>query len=88
MEVYTTENEQVDALRRFLAENGKALVVGVVLGQNARIRELGGNRAVILALKHRNDRTFAIARAVPADDQASCGKPQSHDHQHDEGDAI
>lgn len=32
MEVYTTENEQVDALRRFFAENGKALAVGVVLG--------------------------------------------------------
>lgn len=32
MEVYTTENEQVDALRRFFTENGKALVVGVVLG--------------------------------------------------------
>ncbi|MBJ7223881.1 MULTISPECIES: YfgM family protein [unclassified Brenneria] len=37
MEVYTTENEQVDALRRFLAENGKALVVGVVLGVGALI---------------------------------------------------
>ncbi|KAA8995733.1 tetratricopeptide repeat protein [Affinibrenneria salicis] len=37
MEVYTTENEQVDALRRFLAENGKALVVGVVLGIGALV---------------------------------------------------
>ena len=37
MEVYTTENEQVDALRRFLAENGKALVVGVVLGVGALV---------------------------------------------------
>lgn len=35
MEVYTTENEQVDALRRFFAENGKALAVGVVLGIGA-----------------------------------------------------
>lgn len=32
MEVYTTENEQVDAVRRFFAENGKALAIGVVLG--------------------------------------------------------
>lgn len=31
MEVYTTENEQVDTLRQFFAENGKALAVGVVL---------------------------------------------------------
>ncbi|WON75871.1 YfgM family protein [Serratia sp. UGAL515B_01] len=35
MEVYTTENEQLDAVRRFFAENGKALAVGVVLGIGA-----------------------------------------------------
>ncbi|WP_437613513.1 YfgM family protein [Erwinia sp. V71] len=35
MEVYSNENEQVDALRRFFASNGKALVVGVVLGVGA-----------------------------------------------------
>jgi len=40
VEVYTTENEQVDAVRRFFAENGKALAVGVVLG----IAALGGWR--------------------------------------------
>ncbi|NMP29523.1 YfgM family protein [Rahnella sp. SAP-1] len=32
MEVYTTENEQVDAVRHFFAENGKALAIGIVLG--------------------------------------------------------
>lgn len=37
MEVYTTENEQVDALRRFFAENGKALAVGIVLGIGALV---------------------------------------------------
>ncbi len=37
MEVYTTENEQVDAVRRFFAENGKALAVGVVLGIGALV---------------------------------------------------
>ncbi|MDX5629591.1 MULTISPECIES: YfgM family protein [unclassified Brenneria] len=37
MEVYGTENEQVDALRRFFAENGKALAVGVVLGVGALV---------------------------------------------------
>ncbi|OMQ21754.1 MULTISPECIES: YfgM family protein [Serratia] len=35
MEVYTTENEQLDAVRRFFSENGKALAVGVVLGIGA-----------------------------------------------------
>ncbi len=40
MEVYTTENEQVDAVRRFFTENGKALAIGVVLG----IAALGGWR--------------------------------------------
>lgn len=37
MEVYTTENEQVDALRRFFIENGKALAVGIVLGIGALV---------------------------------------------------
>ncbi|ERK15629.1 YfgM family protein [Serratia fonticola] len=37
MEVYTTENEQLDAVRNFFAENGKALVVGVVLGIGALV---------------------------------------------------
>lgn len=35
MEVYSTENEQVDALRRFVIENGKALAIGVVIGIGA-----------------------------------------------------
>lgn len=35
MEVYSNENEQVDALKNFFAQNGKALVVGVVLGVGA-----------------------------------------------------
>lgn len=32
MEIYENENEQLDAVKRFFAENGKALAVGVVLG--------------------------------------------------------
>ncbi|RPE02279.1 hypothetical protein BBB56_08315 [Candidatus Pantoea deserta] len=40
MEVYSNENEQVDALRRFFANNGKALAVGVIIG----IAALGGWR--------------------------------------------
>ena len=35
MEVYNNENEQVDALRRFFANNGKALAVGVIIGIGA-----------------------------------------------------
>jgi len=35
VEVYSNENEQVDALKNFFAQNGKALVVGVVLGVGA-----------------------------------------------------
>lgn len=37
MEVYSNENEQVDALRRFFANNGKALAIGVVLGIGALV---------------------------------------------------
>ncbi|MQL47661.1 tetratricopeptide repeat protein [Photorhabdus khanii] len=37
MEVYTNENEQVDAIRRFFVDNGKALVFGLVLGAGALI---------------------------------------------------
>lgn len=35
MEVYSTENEQVDAIRHFFLEYGKTLVVGIVLGVGA-----------------------------------------------------
>lgn len=32
MEIYNNEDEQLDAVRNFFRENGKAIVVGVVLG--------------------------------------------------------
>lgn len=32
MEIYENENDQVEAVKRFFAENGKALAVGVILG--------------------------------------------------------
>ncbi|WP_272687235.1 YfgM family protein [Providencia sp. PROV149] len=35
MEVYTTENEQVDAIKRFFANNGVALIIGLVVGIGA-----------------------------------------------------
>ncbi|BDH44938.1 membrane protein [Salmonella enterica subsp. enterica serovar Choleraesuis] len=37
MEIYENENEQRDAIKNFFAENGKALVVGVVLGIGALV---------------------------------------------------
>lgn len=37
MEVYSNENEQREAVKQFFSENGKALVVGVVLGVAALI---------------------------------------------------
>lgn len=37
MEIYENENEQRDAIKNFFAENGKALVVGIVLGIGALV---------------------------------------------------
>lgn len=37
MEVYTTENEQVDAIKLFFVNNGKALVIGLAVGVGAII---------------------------------------------------
>lgn len=35
MEVYTTENEQVDVIRNFFKENGKAIIIGILIGFGA-----------------------------------------------------
>ena len=35
MEIYENEHDQVDAVKRFFAENGKALDVGGILGVGA-----------------------------------------------------
>ena len=37
MEIYENENDQVEAIKRFFAENGKALAVGVILGVGALV---------------------------------------------------
>ncbi|TCV92237.1 YfgM family protein [Biostraticola tofi] len=37
MEIYSSENEQREVLRRFFADNGKALVIGVVIGIGALV---------------------------------------------------
>ncbi|MCP1105183.1 YfgM family protein [Serratia nevei] len=69
MEVYTTENEQVDALRRFFAENGKALAVGVVLGIGALV----GWR---YWQSHENANMMAASQSYQeASDRLTAGKP-------------
>ena len=37
MEVYSSENEQREALVRFFADNGKALIIGVIIGVAALV---------------------------------------------------
>lgn len=37
MEIYSNENDQVDAIKRFFTENGIALAVGVILGVGALV---------------------------------------------------
>jgi len=37
VEIYENEHDQVDAIKRFFAENGKALAVGVILGVGALV---------------------------------------------------
>ncbi|ADO47503.1 YfgM family protein [[Enterobacter] lignolyticus] len=37
MEIYSNENDQVDAIKRFFSENGIALAVGVILGVGALV---------------------------------------------------
>jgi hypothetical protein len=45
VEIYENENDQVDAIKRFFAENGKALAVGVILGV---VRWLAGVTGTII----------------------------------------
>ncbi len=60
MEIYENEHDQVDAIKRFFAENGKALVVGVILGVGALVgwrywnnHQAGGHRRVGAAYQSR-----------------------------------
>lgn len=70
MEVYSNENEQVDALKNFFAQNGKALVVGVVLGVGALLgwrywshHQDSGSREVSASYQHV---TSALDASKPA----------------------
>jgi predicted negative regulator of RcsB-dependent stress response len=77
VEVYTTENEQVDALRRFFAENGKALAVGVVLGIGAlvgwRYWQSHQNTSMMEASQSYEQASVALASGK-ADDVAAAEK--------------
>lgn len=71
MEVYENENEQVEALKRFFAENGKALVVGVVLGIGALVgwrywNSHQADSAMASSMEYQN-----VTSAVRADEPAT-----------------
>lgn len=87
MEIYENENEQVDALKRFFAENGKALAVGVILGIGALVgwrywtgHQEGATRSASLsyensvaALRADKPETFKAAEKFAADNKNTYG---------------
>jgi len=71
VEIYENENDQVDAIKRFFAENGKALAVGVVLGIGALV----GWR---YWASHQEDTAKASSQAYEdAISALSAGKPEA-----------
>lgn len=78
MEVYSTDNEQRDVLRRFFADNGKALVIGVVIGIGALV-------AWRYWHNHQNDAMMASSASwqqVNSALTADAGQPQQDAAQH------
>lgn len=87
MEIYENENDQVDAIKRFFAENGKALAVGVVLGIGALMgwRYWNGHQAdtarassqayenAISALQADKPESFTAAEKFAADNKNTYG---------------
>ncbi|MBB1201877.1 hypothetical protein EGM70_16475 [Enterobacteriaceae bacterium 89] len=87
MEVYSNENEQVDALKNFFAENGKALAVGVILGIGALVgwRYWGSHQestareasqayeSAMTTLKAGQPDTYAAAEKFAADEKNTYG---------------
>ncbi|POT60044.1 hypothetical protein C3432_04920 [Citrobacter amalonaticus] len=71
MEIYENENDQVDAIKRFFAENGKALAVGVILGVGALI---GWRYWTSHQTESARSASLAYQNAVSA---ISAGKPES-----------
>ncbi|QLM07273.1 YfgM family protein [Escherichia fergusonii] len=70
MEIYENENDQVDAVKRFFAENGKALAVGVILGVGALIGWRYWNSHQVETAR---SASLAYQNAVT---EASAGKPE------------
>ena len=87
MEVYSNENDQVDALKNFFAENGKALAVGVILGIGALVgwRYWGSHQentsreashayeSAMTTLKANQPETFAAAEKFAANEKNTYG---------------
>ncbi|MGQ7169842.1 YfgM family protein, partial [Escherichia sp. R-CC3] len=71
MEIYENENDQVEAVKRFFAENGKALAVGVILGVGALIGWRYWNSHQVDSAR---SASLAYQNAVTA---VSEGKPES-----------
>jgi len=87
VEVYNNENEQVDALKNFFAENGKALAVGVILGIGALVgwrywtshqedtsRESSqAYQTAVTGLKAGKPETYAAAEKIAAGEKNAYG---------------
>lgn len=87
MEVYSNENDQVDALKSFFAENGKALAVGVILGIGALVgwrywtshqedtsRESSqAYQNAVTSLKAGKPETYAAAEKIAANEKNAYG---------------
>ncbi|WP_330983030.1 MULTISPECIES: YfgM family protein [Enterobacterales] len=87
MEVYSNENEQVDAIKNFFAENGKALAVGVILGigalvgwrywnshqENTSRESSQAYENAVTAVKANKPETFAAAEKFAASEKNTYG---------------
>jgi len=87
VEVYSNENDQVDALKSFFAENGKALAVGVILGIGALVgwrywtshqedtsRESSqAYQNAVTSLKAGKPETYAAAEKIAANEKNAYG---------------
>ncbi|CCJ70855.1 Mlr7403 protein [Cronobacter condimenti 1330] len=68
MEIYENENEQLNAVKRFFAENGKALAVGVVLGIGALVGWRFWNGSQVDSARETSLNYQTVMTTVRADD--------------------
>lgn len=87
MEIYNSEEEQVDAVRKFFRENGKAIVLGLVIGGGAIFgwrywqthqvssanQASTGFETVVTALSSGDDNAVAAAATFISDNANSYG---------------